>query len=273
LGILASQEIFVVVSDGPVKSAERVAALLELLGERRTPLRLMDVAQALEIPKSSAHGLLQTLMAKEFVVRDEQQRYRMGMKLFSLAASALGFLDLRELARPTMEGLAERQRATCNLAVLDGHDVLYIEKVEDRSNPVRLVTHVGTRLPAHVTALGKVLVAELPEAAQSLWLSEHEFNKFTEQTRTNRSALAHDLADYERLGYAVDNHEFHDAITGFAAGIQDSTGNVVAALSLTCLAFHLPDEEEAAIGRQVCDAAREISRQLRSDGILGATPP
>jgi DNA-binding IclR family transcriptional regulator len=259
-----------VASDGAVKSAERVAALLELLGERKAPLRLMEVAQALDIPKSSAHGLLQTLVSREFVVRDDLQRYRIGMKLFSLAASALDFLDVRQIARPTMEALAARQHATCNLAVLDGHDVLYIEKVEDRSNPVRLVTHVGTRLPAHVTSLGKVLVAELPEASRQVWLSEHEFSKLTAQTRTTAAAFSRDLAAYSKVGFAMDSHEFHDAINGFAAGIRDSTGSVIAALSLTCLGTKVSAAEQAAIGAQVCEAADEISAHLRSGGVVGA---
>lgn len=256
-------------SDGAVKSAERVAALLELLGERRTPMRLMEVAQALDIPKSSAHGLLQTLAARGFVVRDDLQRYRIGLKLFSLAATALEFMDIREIARPAMEVLAERERATCNLAVLDGHDVLYIEKVEDRSNPVRLVTHVGTRLPAHVTSLGKVLVAELPPAARKLWLSEHEFSKLTSQTRTSAVQFSRDLKQYENVGYALDLHEFHDAINGFAAPIRDATGSVIAALSLTCLGTRTPEDEQVAIGKRLCDAAEEISLSLQSNGVVG----
>jgi DNA-binding IclR family transcriptional regulator len=254
---------------GAVKSAERVTALLELLGERKSPLRLMEIAQALGIPKSSAHGLLQTLLSKGFVVRDDLQRYRIGMKLFSLAASALEFLDIRHVARPTMEALTARLHATCNLAVLDGHEVLYIEKVEDRSNPVRLVTQVGTRLPAHVTSLGKVLVAELPDAARKTWLKEHTFTKLTSQTRTTATAFSRDLLAYEKTGFAVDNHEFHEAINGFAAGVRDSTGTVVAALSLTCLGTAVTAEEQSRIGKQVCEAAEEISQCLRS-GVMAS---
>jgi DNA-binding IclR family transcriptional regulator len=113
---------------------------------------MIEIAQALDLPKSTTHGLLQTLQAKEFVVRDASQRYRLSLRLFSLAATALELVDLPELARPAMEELSGRTGGTCNLAVLDGHDVLYIEKVENRDSLVRLVTHVGTRIPAHVTS-------------------------------------------------------------------------------------------------------------------------
>lgn len=258
-----------VVGDGVVKSAERVATLLELLAGNRAPMRLVEVAAGLDIPKSSAHGLLQTLAAHDLVVRDDMGRYRIGLKLFSLSANALGFLDVREIARPTMEALAARQHATCNLAVLDGHDVLYVEKVEDRSNPVRLVTHVGTRLPAHVTSLGKVLVAELPESSRNLWISEHDFTKFTPQTRTTSATFARDLAAYRRHGFAVDAREYHDAIHGFAARVTDRAGTVVAALSLTSLGTRLSRDARMEIGTEVCAAAAEISCNLTTGGVLG----
>jgi DNA-binding IclR family transcriptional regulator len=256
------------VDSGSVKSAERVLALLELLGERKTPLRLIDIVEALKIPKSSAHGLLQTLIAKDFVVRDELQRYRVGMKLFSLAATALEFQDIRHIARPTMETLAKQLHATCNLAVLDGHDVLYVEKVEDPSNPVRVVTQVGTRLPAHVTSLGKVLVAELPEDIAKTWLREHTFTKFTAQSRTSATAFGRDLRAYRQLGFAMDQHEFHDVISGFASGVRDSSGTVVAALSLTCLGSTAEAGEQARIGQAVREAADEISLHL-GDAVVG----
>ncbi len=245
--------------DGAVKSAERVASLLELLGEHRTPMRLIEIAQALEIPRSSAHGLLQTLMAKELVVRDEAQRYRIGIKLFSLAAAAVDLLDIRELARPVMETLCLRTGATCNLAVLDGHDVLYIEKVEDRSSPVRLVTHVGARLPAHVTSLGKVLVGELPLAERNAWLSSHRFDKMTHRTRTNASAFTEDLDAYAVNGFAVDNQEFHEAITGIAAPVRDHTKATVASLSLTLLGRPLHGE---AGDEELISAVRESAETI-----------
>ncbi|MBZ4017648.1 IclR family transcriptional regulator [Streptomyces purpurogeneiscleroticus] len=253
-------------ADGTVKSADRVAELLELLGTHRAGLRMIEIAQELGIAKSSAHGLLQTLTAKEFIVRDELQRYRIGMKLFALSASALDVLDVRQIAKPTMELLAAREHATCNLAVLDGHDVVYIEKVEDAAAAVHVVTRVGTRLPAHVAALGKVLVAELPDSAREDWLAEHDFVGMTEQTRTSAMTFARDLKAYERDGYAVDIHEFHDAINGFAAGVRDSAGTVIAAISLTCLGMKVSREQRARLGNQVREAADEISANLRIGG-------
>ena len=251
------------VSDnGFVRSVERVAALLELLSQRKSPMRMIEIAQALDLPKSTTHGLLQTLQAKEFVVRDDNQRYRLSLRLFSLAATALELVDLPELARPAMEKLSESIGGTCNLAVLDGHHVLYIEKVEHRDSLVRLVTHVGTRIPAHVTALGRVLVGELPEADREQWLSEHEFERLTDHTVTDADAFREELIEQAKRGYAIDNQGLHSAITGFAAPIRDHTGKVVAALSLTHLGSSVPAARKQELGRQVVEAANTISNSL-----------
>lgn len=249
-------------SDGMVRSVDRVVSLLELLGQRRTPLRLVEIATALDIPKSTAHGLLQTVVAKNLVVRDEAQCYRIGIRLFSLAASALDTVDIRDLARPIMQGLSATTRNTCNLAVLDDHHVLYIEKVEDRSSPLRLVTHVGTRLPAHATSLGKVLVAGLPKEARQEWVSSHEFTRMTAHTITGARAFARDLRLTSERGFALDNHEFHLAVTGLAAPIVDHTGSTIAALSLTCLE-PLDDTSLAYLSGRVLQAAGAISAALQ----------
>ncbi|NJC21486.1 DNA-binding IclR family transcriptional regulator [Arthrobacter pigmenti] len=251
------------VSDnGFVRSVERVAALLELLSERKSPMRMIEVAQALDLPKSTTHGLLQTLQAKELVVRDDNQRYRLSLRLFSLAATALELVDLPELARPAMEELSGSTGGTCNLAVLDGHYVLYIEKVEHRDSLVRLVTHVGTRIPAHVTALGKVLVAALPEADQKQWLTDHVFERMTDHTITDADDFRKDLLGQAKRGYALDNQELHSAITGFAAPVRDHTGTVVAALSLTYLGSSMNAGEKRGLGAQVVQAADTVSTAL-----------
>lgn len=253
-------------SDGLVRSVDRVASLLELFGRQRAPMRLMEIAEALEIPKSTAHGLLQTLVAKNLVVRDEAQRYRLGVRMFSLAAAALDVVDLRDLARRPMERLSARTGNTSNLAVLDSHHVLYIERVEDRASPVRLGTHVGTRLPAHATALGKVLVASLSDTESDRWLADHDFLRFTEHTIVDRDAFARELEKQGDVGYAVDDHEFHTAVIGIAAPVRDRTDTTVAALSVSCLES-LDDGRFEALAADVVATAAAISAALRTAGV------
>lgn len=250
--------------DGTVRSVNRVISLFELLGERKTPMRLMEIAQALDIPKSTAHGLIQTLMSRGLIVKDETtQRYRMGTRLFALAAAGLQVAELRELARPVMEELSRETQSTCNLAVLDGHSVMYLEKVEDPKSLVRVITHIGARLPAHATSLGKALVAGLPQAQRSHWLAEHEFTAVTAGTITDSKAFEAALDEVDRLGWAVDRHEFHPAIWGVAAPIIDSNGEPVAALILTNLD---PNADLDELGERIRTAAQGISTALHPTG-------
>ncbi|VEW10725.1 Transcriptional regulator kdgR [Brevibacterium casei] len=251
------------VSDGGfVRSVDRVAALLELLSARKAPMRLIEIAQDLDLPKSTAHGILQTLQAKGFIVRDQNQRYRLSLRLFSLAASALEIVDLPELARPAMEQASQETGLTCNLAVLDDHDVLYIEKVEARDGVVRLVTHVGTRIPAHQTALGHVLVGSMPADEQEEWLSRHVFEKATEKTCPDAESYRKVLQKQAKVGYAVDDQGLHAAVTGFAAPVRDRSGRVIAALSLSQLGPQVAAATKRELGQRVLEAAESVTAVL-----------
>lgn len=254
------------VSDnGLVRSVERVTAVLELLSARKKPMRLGEIAQELAIPKSTVHGLLHTLAAQDFVRRDEEQRYRLSTRLFSLAATALGFDDLRDVARPAMRELSESTRGTASLAVLDGHDVVYLEKVEDRSSLVQVVTQVGTRVPAHINALGKALVGALPAAERERWIDAHSFTRVTGSTVTDPQAFRAQLAVQDSAGYAVNDQELHPAVTAWAAPVRGHEGGVVAALSLAHLGSPPSAERMHELGLQVREAAGRVSEALRAD--------
>ncbi|WP_298748262.1 IclR family transcriptional regulator [uncultured Serinicoccus sp.] len=254
------------VSDnGSVRSVERVTAVLELLSARRRPMRLAEIAQELEMPKSTVHGLLHTLDARDFVRRDEEQRYRLSIRLFSLAATALGFEDLRDVARPAMRELSESTRGTASLAVLDGHEVVYLEKVEDRSSLVQVVTQVGTRVPAHINALGKALVGALPREERERWVDAHTFTQVTGSTVADPAAFRAQLATQDRLGYAVNDQELHPAVTAWAAPVRGHHGQVVAALSLAHLGSPPSAEQMHELGLRVRAAAGRVSEALRSD--------
>jgi DNA-binding IclR family transcriptional regulator len=252
--------------DPDVKSARRVVDLLELLGTARRPLRLRDVTERLGIPASSASMLLKTLSATRMVTRDDSGAYRLGVKMLSLAHAALQTFDVRAVARPTMAETAIRVRSTCNLAVLDGGSVVYVEKVQDPNSPIQLVTHIGARLPAHATALGKVLLAEMEPQTRDQLLARHQFTTMTASTCRSVAELAEHLAAYDERGYAVDDEESHPGVMCFAAPVRDYTETVVAALSLSGikgarLGFDHPTDRA---GREVKRAAARISAALGS---------
>jgi DNA-binding IclR family transcriptional regulator len=217
-----------------VRSAERVVAVLDLLRRSPQPLRHGDVAQQLAMPKSSTTNLLDTLVELGVVARDERG-YALGVKLIELGATAASRLEITAVARPVLHELSQRGVGTTNLGILQGHDVLYVEKVNDPGHVVQIATRVGGTAPAHVTALGKVLVAALPTDARRRWIAEHDFRRVTARTITSAAAFERALAFAEEHGYALDEEEQNPHVSCVAAPVRDHSGATVAALSLTCL--------------------------------------
>lgn len=247
-----------------VKSAERVADILELVGAAAEPIGAGSIASSLELPRSSVYGLLYTLQYKQLLERDGAGRYSLGSRLLALANSSRRRFNIGRLARPPMQQLARELQVTCNLGVIDGHNIVYVEKVQDYSQPVRLETYVGAAMPAHATAMGKVLVAEMNEADRQRWLENHAFTAVTARTRRSVEQFRRDLDHYHQVQYAVDNEEFSEGVTCVASAVRDFSGQVVAAVSLTEITSRLTAAgyTEDALGVMIQKTAASISGHL-----------
>lgn len=217
-----------------VRSAERVAAVLELLRHSPEPLRHGQVAREIGLPKSTATNLLDTLAAVGLIGRDERG-YSLGVKLIELGAAAADRLDIRSIARPVLRDLSELGIGTSNLAILQRHDVLYVEKLNNPEHVIQIATRIGGTAPAHATALGKVLVAALAQDVRERWLAEHSFVAVTEHTITSALEFRRALKLAADNGYALDDEEQNLRTVCVAAPVRDHTGETVAAISLTCL--------------------------------------
>ncbi|UWZ34148.1 IclR family transcriptional regulator [Dactylosporangium roseum] len=202
----------------PVKSAGRTLDLLELLADQPHPWTLVDLARALEIPKSSLHGLLRTLTSRGWVRTDETgTRFRLGMRALRVGAAYLDGDDTVGLLSGVLDELSRRFGETVHLGRLDGDQVVYLAKRES-VHRLRLYSAVGRRLPAHATALGKALLAEHPDAAADRMLS-WPLPRLTPRTVTDRRAFHAGLAEVRAAGYAVDREENAEGIMCFAMAV------------------------------------------------------
>ena len=146
-----------------VKSAGRTLDLLELLSKQRTGMSLADISHVLRIPKSSALQILRTLEAREYVARDRiTSRFQLDVRVFALGRAYAEGMDLVREGQRVLAELSGTLDETCHLAVLAGRDVVYVAK-EESSQPMRMVSAVGRRLPAHATGVGKILLSMLDE--------------------------------------------------------------------------------------------------------------
>lgn len=226
-----------------VKSARRVIDVFELLSRNPEGMSLKQISQSLRIPPSSCHGLLWTLINLGYIVKDDfALTYRLGTKLFELAGAHIESLDLIQIADPIMEHMSRTCNEAVSLAVLEGTDVVFIHK-KTSGGVIRIVNPVGTHLPAHGTALGKVILAELPPDELDVLYPHDELVRWTPHTITSKQALKRCLAEARERGVAYDREESAIGIQAVGSVVRDHNGFPVAAISVAALAAHKRDEE------------------------------
>ncbi|GHF73052.1 IclR family transcriptional regulator [Streptomyces thermodiastaticus] len=203
-----------------VKSAARTVELLELLAARGDrPARLQELAETLGVPRSSMYALLQTLISRGWVRTDVTgSLYGIGIHALLTGTSYLDSDPRVRLVRPFLDQASERLGETIHLGRLDGRDVAYLATRESHEY-LRTISRVGRRLPAHVGALGKALLAERPDED----LPAGPYEALTPNSHTTREALAADLAAVRERGWAVDREEGVLGIVGFGFALRYDT--------------------------------------------------
>lgn len=246
----------------PVKSALRVMQILDLLAEHDHGLTLGEIAEKLRLPKSSTFGLLQTMVDYGYLSHSERSpMFTIGVRCWETGQSYIRSLDLVEVAKPYMTSARVRLEETVQLSVLDGIDNVYVAKVESQQR-LALVSHVGMRLPAYATGLGKVLLADLDEADLARRLRGVELQPFTKQTLTSVQALKQELVQIRQQGYGTDNGEYTDGVFCVAVPIRDHTDQVRAAMSVSVPHARLDDDDERRLLTVLEDEAKRLSAAL-----------
>jgi DNA-binding IclR family transcriptional regulator len=219
-------------SDGGVKSADRVMAVLDLVAERGR-MSFSEIMEALTLPKSSAHSLLRTMQRRRYLDLDEATKtYRIGTRVWELAQAAHEIEDLRTLLKPSMDELRDATEETVQLAILDGAEAVYLE-LSESPHPVKLTSRAGARLPAHSSAIGKSLLSTLDPDEARRRLADAELTRFTSQTIGTVDELMEELERVRRQGYSVDHEEFAIGLRCLAMPIHDRAGEPVAAMSVS----------------------------------------
>jgi IclR family KDG regulon transcriptional repressor len=232
--------------------------VLEAVTEVEHPPRTIDeLAARVGLTRSNTHRTLQTLVHAGYVVKDDENgRYRATIRLFELGARQLSQLDVRKLAGPSMRALAEKTGETVHLSVLDGIDVVYIDKI-DSPQPVRAYSFIGGRGPAYAVATGKVLLAHQPEGYAERYVEK--LQQHTDTTITSIALLKDELRKIVRQGYAVNRGEWRASVGGVAVAIFNSLQQPVAALGISGPLDRLSLSRMKAFAPDVVEGAREIS--------------
>ena len=246
----------------PVKSADRVLTLIELLTEHRDGLTFTELQEFTGWPRSSLYGLVRTMADRHHLEFDpHSQGYRIGVRIWEAGQAFNWSIRIAEIAMPHMRDAMERLNETVQLAVLDGTDNIYIAKVE-ASHSLKLDSFVGARLPAYATGIGKVLLAGLDESELDERLEGAELTQYTKTTITSMDHLREVLRDIRTQGFAIDNEEFTLGARCWAVPVFDVAGNVTAAVSTSIPTVRVSDGIEDAAVEILAEIAGRISSQL-----------
>lgn len=248
---------------GSVKSAARSLDLLELFAVSRDDLTLNDVCVTTGWPKSSALGLLRTLVARDYLAAGEQGRtYRLGPRVATLAAAFLNRIDIVREGMAVVREVSQRCDETVHLAALRGGQVQYLAR-EEGGQRMRLVSSVGSMLPAHGTGVGKMLLSALtPAELDAIYPDGMTLERLTERTITERRALIAELGEIAARGYARDRGESTTGLECIAAPVRDAHGMVVAAMSVSVPEPRFTPDREPLLREAILAGAGALSRRL-----------
>lgn len=235
-------------------------AILDLIA-KEPGLGFAAIKTKLGLPNSSCHHLIATLCQLGALQMQPNRGYVLGLRLFELGTIAANQRHLEEFALPALKKLAQEVQLTCHLGVMEGSEAVYLLKVEGNSR-IHVNTWVGKRLSLHSSSLGKVLLAWLPEAELDNKLRTVNWERKTSKTITDPQRYRGCLKEIQARGWAFDDEEDITNIRCVAAPVLDMKGRVIAAISAVGTVLDLEADRFSILAEQVCDTAREISRNL-----------
>ena len=218
----------------------RLLLVVEEIAKAGTPLKPMQLSSALGLPKPTIHRLLQTAEAEGFLQRDLDGRsYGPGPRLRQIAVHTMSSERLRTGRLAILKSVAEEIGETCNLATPDREGMTYLDRVETKW-PLRIQLPIGTQVPFHCTASGKMYLSTLRDSTLEAVLNARPLEALTEKTIVTSEALRQELAQTRKRGYSQDDEEFMLGMTAIAVPVIDSAGRLMATLSV-----HAPEQRHA----------------------------
>src|SRR3989304_3319691 len=228
---------------GPrVNAVHRGLQILELLADQKKSWSTSDISRRLKIPKSTASYLLHTLLARGYLRREDNGHYQLSMKMLALGSQAVHGVEVRDVALPILRRLVAETQITGHLAVLEGSEAIYIERVPSPGF-IQIDPWAGPRMPLHSTSSGKALLAFLPDEQAEGLLRTAGLPRSTPKTIMSFPRLKQELKKVRETGFALDNEENTVGVRCVAAPIFDRPRRVAAAGSLTGPARQITDEQ------------------------------
>lgn len=220
-----------------------------------------EMAERVGLSKSSAHRLIATLHKQGYLEREKNGKYRLGLALLSLTGIITAQTELYRESLPILKELAEELGETVHINVLEGSHVVYLHKVECKQ-PVRLLSDIGKRNPAHCSSAGKVLLAYQGQEAICRFLQKNELRSYGPNTITDPEDLLDNLMQIKRQGYSIAVEEMHEGVVSIAIPVSDYTGEVTAAISVVGPLQRMTENRFSVYVKTLQKSGRKLSEKL-----------
>lgn len=245
-----------------VKSVARALDIVALVSASRTGLGVTEIANQMDINKSSVFRTLATLEQYGYIEQQKETgRYRIGYAFLDVSSKLLDSLDVRAEAQNVLRQLETETNEVVHLVVYDRGEVVYIEKL-DGHEALRMHSKVGKRAPVHCTSVGKAILAHLPVTEVIDILDRKGLPIHTEHTITTKESFLKELAHVKKDGYALDLEENEPGIRCIAAPVFDHNGAVAAAVSISGPTLRMTDERLVPLQKRMIQAGKDISNRL-----------
>ncbi|MEX2262246.1 MAG: IclR family transcriptional regulator [Bryobacteraceae bacterium] len=236
----------------------RTLAILECLDSSRRGLNISELSRKLNIPKSSTHLIVLTLERLGYIhKRPDTRNYTLGLKAYGLGQGMMKNLSVSEVALPYMRVLVDQLQLPAHLAVPDGDQGVYIQKV-DAPGLIKIDTYVGRRMDLHCTGVGKVILAFGPPETLERLAAKQVYIRHTRNTITSPRMLQREVGKVRRIGYAIDDEEEELAVRCVAVPVLDHTGRFIAALSVTGTTIQIPASDIDSLANRLKQVAAAI---------------
>lgn len=245
-----------------VQSVDRALTILEVLSDHSEGLGVTDISDKVGLHKSTVYRLLSTLIYKGYVIQDsESNKYRISLKLFELGNKRIEDTNLLSASRPYTKELMEKVNEVVHLVIREGNEIIYVDKVE-ADNTIQMVSNIGKRSPVYCTAVGKAILAQLPEEeVEKIW-NTSKIERLTEHTIIKLEDMKRELKTVKEKGYAIDNEENEIGVRCIGAPIFNRFGEVEGAISISGPTLRVTEEKLEEFSREIIKYSCLISKEL-----------
>jgi len=248
-------------SENRVKTLERSLDILEELSKNNTSLGVTEIGKRLGLGKSTVHRILQTLLWRGYLTR-ENENYRMGLKVLELANTLLNELDIRKMAEPLLQKTATMLGEAAHLVLLDEGEVVYIDTKGSSQKTINMSSKVGCRAPVHVTAVGKAMLAFLPEEEAKAILTTKGMPKRTDTSITDPEKLMAQLQEVRLTKIAHDIEENEVGIYCIGTPVLDYASKVVGGVSVSGPSKRMKEKDLEYLSSVVKKTGEELSSKM-----------